>query len=102
VIATPPTDGGTDGNAFDPVTGTAFSSNGAGTLTVVTQTAPGKFASENVPTERGARTMALDPKTHRLYLVTAGFNPAPASTASQPHPRPSMIPGSFVVLVVGK
>lgn len=102
VIATPPTDGGTDGNAFDPVTGTAFSSNGAGTLTVVTQTAPGKFASENIPTERGARTMALDPKTHRLYLVTAGFNPAPPATTAQPRQRPSMIPGSFVVLVVGR
>lgn len=102
VIATPPTDAGTDGNAFDPVTGIAFSSNGAGTLTLVTQTAPGKFASENVPTERGARTMALDPKTHRIYLVTAGLNPPPAPTAAQPRPRPTMIPGSFVVLVVGQ
>ena len=102
IIATPPTDKGTDGNAFDAVTGIAFSSNGAGTLTLVTQTAPGKFASENIPTARGARTMALDPKTHRVYLITAGFNPAPAATATQQHPRPSMIPGSFVVLVVGK
>ncbi len=102
VIATPTTDDGTDANAFDPITGIAFSSNGAGTLTLVTQTAPGKFASENIPTERGARTMALDPKTHRVYLITAGFNPAPAATPTQPRPRPSMIPGSFVVLVVGK
>jgi len=102
VVATPPTDGGTDANAFDPVTGTAFSSNGAGTLTLVTQPTPGKFTSENVPTERGARTMALDPKTHRVYLITASFNPAPAPTAAQPRPRPSMVPGSFVVLVVGK
>lgn len=102
VIATPPTDEGTDANAFDPVTAIVFSSNGAGTLTIVTQTAPGKFTSENIPTARGARTMALDPKTHRVYLITAGFNPAPAATATQPHPRPSMIPGSFVVLVVGK
>lgn len=102
IIATPPTDKGTDANAFDAVTGIAFSSNGAGTLTLVTQTAPGKFASENIPTARGARTMALDPKTHRVYLITAGFNPAPTATATQPHPRPSMIPGSFVVLVVGK
>ena len=102
VVATPPTDGGTDGAAFDPVTGIAFSSNGAGTLSVVTQTAPGKFTSENIPTERGARTMALDPKTHRVYLITAAFNPAPAPTAAQPRVRPSMAPGSFVVLVVGK
>ncbi|MDQ2890036.1 MAG: YncE family protein, partial [Gemmatimonadota bacterium] len=78
VVATPVTDDGTDANAFDPVTGIAFSSNGAGTLTLVTQPAPGKFASENIATERGARTMALDPKTHRAYLITAGFNAAPA------------------------
>lgn len=102
VIATPATDAGTDANAFDPITGIAFSSNGAGTLTLVTQTAPGKFASENIPTARGARTMALDPKTHRAYLITADFNPPPAATVAQPRPRPSMIPGSFVVLVVGK
>ncbi len=102
VVATPPTDAGTDANAFDPVTGTAFSSNGAGTLTLVTQPTPGKFTSENIPTERGARTMALDPKTHRVYLITASFNPAPAPTAAQPRTRPSMVPGSFVVLVVGK
>lgn len=101
MIATPPTDAGTDANAFDPISGTAFSSNGAGTLTLVTQTAPGKFTSQNIPTERGARTMALDPKTHRVYLVTAGFNPAPPPTQAQPRPRPSMIPGTFVVLVVG-
>jgi len=102
VVATPPTDGGTDANAFDPVTGIAFSSNGAGTLTLVTQTAPGQFTSENVPTARGARTMALDPKTHRAYLVTASFNPVPTASATQPRTRPTMVPGSFVVLVVGK
>lgn len=102
IIATPPTDNGTDANAFDAVTGIAFSSNGAGTLTLVTQPSNGKFAAENIATARGARTMALDPKTHRVYLITAGFNPAPAPTAAQPHPRPTMIPGSFVVLVVGK
>lgn len=102
VVATPASDEGTDANAFDPVTGTAFSSNGAGTLTVVTQPSPGKFTSENIPTARGARTMALDVKTHRLYLLTAGFNAPPAATAAQPHPRPSMISDSFVVLVVGR
>jgi hypothetical protein len=102
VIATPPTDGGTDGTGFDSVTGIAFSSNGAGTLTLVTQPTSGKFASENVPTERGARTMALDPKTHRVYLVTATFNPPPTPTAAQPRPRPGIVPGSFTVLVVGQ
>lgn len=102
VIATPPTDEGTDADAFDPITGIAFSSNGAGTLTLVTQTTPGNFTSESIPTARGARTMALDPKTHRAYLITATFGPPPAPTAAQPHPRPAMVPGSFAVLVVGK
>lgn len=101
ILATPPTDDGTDGTAFDPVSGTAFSSNGAGTLTLVTQTTPGKFASENIPTATGARTMALDPKTHRVYLVTADFNPLPAAVVGQ-RQRRTMVPGSFVVLVVGK
>jgi DNA-binding beta-propeller fold protein YncE len=102
VIATPTTDAGTDANAFDPVTGIAFSSNGAGTLTLVTQPSPGKFAAENIPTAPGARTMALDPKTHRVYLVTAEFNPPPAPTPAQPRPRRTMVPNSFTVLVVGK
>jgi DNA-binding beta-propeller fold protein YncE len=102
VIATPATDAGTDANAFDPISGIAFSSNGAGTLTLVAQPSPGKFTSQNIPTERGARTMALDPKTHRVYLITASFNPAPPATPTQPRPRPTMVPGSFVILVVGE
>lgn len=102
VLSTPVSDAGTDANAFDPVTGIAFSSNGAGTLTLVTHPTPGTFVSENIPTARGARTMALDPKTHRVYLVTAAFGPPPAPTPAQPRPRPSMIPGSFEVLVVGR
>ena len=102
VVASPPTDAGTDGDAFDAVTGTAFSSNGAGTMTLVKQTDPGIFASENIATAVGARTMALDPKTHRAYVITATFGPPPTPTAAQPHPRPAMIPGSFVVLVVAR
>ena len=102
IIATPPTGDGTDASAFDPVTGIAFSSNGAGTLSLVTQPEPGKFITENIPTAQGARTMALDPKTHRVYLVTADFAAAPAPTAAQPRPRRAMVPNSFVVLVVSK
>jgi len=101
IIATPVTDGGTDGNAFDPITGIAFSANGAGTLTLVTQPTPGKFVSENIPTAPGARTIALDPKTHRVYLITADFTPLPAPVAGQ-RQRRTIVPGSFVVLVVGR
>jgi len=46
--------------------------------------------------------MALDPVTHQIYLVTAEFGPPPAPTAEQPHPRPAILPDSFVVLVVSK
>lgn len=102
MIATPATGEGTDADAFDPATGLAFSSNGSGTLTVVRQTGASTFTSESIPTARGARTMALDPSTHRIYLVTARFNPAPAPVAGQPRQRPTMVPGSFEVIVVGQ
>ena len=49
-----------------------------------------------------ARTMALDRQTHKAYVVTAKFGPPPAATAEQPHPRPSILPGTFEVIVVGK
>ena len=57
---------------------------------------------ETVPTQRGARTMELDPKTHRVFLVTAEFGPPPAPTPEHPHPRPSIKPGSFTLLVFGR
>lgn len=101
VIATPATGEGTDANAYDPATGYAFSSNGEGTLTIVHPSGM-VFTSTNIPTARGARTMALDPRTHRVYLMTASFGPAPEPTAAQPRPRAPMVPGSFVVLVVGQ
>ena len=103
VLATPPIGDGVDANSFDPGTGLAFSSNGEGTVTVVGETSPGKFeVVETVKTRRGARTMTVDTKTHRLYLPSAEFGPAPVATAANPHPRPAMLPGSFVILVVGK
>jgi hypothetical protein len=102
IIATPTIGQGVDANAFDPGTELAFSSNGDGTLTVVHEDAPDKFTVVgNVSTQRGARTMALDTKTHNVYLVTAEFGPAPAPTADQPRPRPSMVPNSFTLLVFG-
>jgi hypothetical protein len=55
-----------------------------------------------VATQRGARTLALDTKTHRVYLVTAEFGPPPAPTPERPRPRPSILPGTFTLLVVGR
>jgi YVTN family beta-propeller protein len=104
VIATPPIGEGVDADAFDPGAGFAFASNGqSATLTVIHEDSPDKFSVvENVPTQKGARTMALDPKTHEVYLVTADFGPRPAPTAETPHPRPTILPNSFVVLVYGR
>jgi DNA-binding beta-propeller fold protein YncE len=102
VLATPPIGQGVDANGFDPGTRFAFSSNGDGTLTIVQEDSPEKFTvAANVTTRRGARTMALDLKTHRIFLVTADFGPPPAPTAERPHPRPAIIPGTFTLLVVG-
>jgi DNA-binding beta-propeller fold protein YncE len=102
VVATVPIGKGVDANAFDAETGLAFSSNGDGTLTIVRESSPGKFETETIPTQRGARTMALDLKTHNIYLPTADFSPVPASPAGAPKQRPAMIKNSFAVLVVGK
>lgn len=99
VVASPAVGEGVDAAGFDPATQLAFTSNGEGSITVVHEDTPDKYTVvETVPTQRGARTMAINPKTHRLYTVTADFGPTPAPTADRPRPRPPMIPGSFVVL----
>ena len=102
LLTTVPIGSRPDGAAFDPGLGLAFSSNGGdGTVTVVRANgAAGYAVAATVPTQRGARTIALDPRSHRLYLSTAEFGPPPAATAEQPRPRPSVVPGSFTVLVV--
>jgi DNA-binding beta-propeller fold protein YncE len=103
VVATPAIGEGVDATNFDPGTDLAFASCGEGELTVVKEESPDKFSvAENVSTQRGARTLALDGKTHNVFVVTADFGPAPAATADNPHPRRSIVPDSFVVLVVGK
>lgn len=102
LIATLSIGQGVDANAFDPGTELAFSSNGDGTLTIVHEDSPDKFTEVgSVPTQRGARTMALDTKTHNVYLVTAEFGPAPAPTPGQRFSRPPMVPNSFTLLVFG-
>jgi YVTN family beta-propeller protein len=104
VIATPVIGQGPDAAAFDPQRGLAFSSNGQdGTLTILHQDSPDSYSLvQTVPTKRGARTMALDPSTGKVYLVTADFGPRPAPTPANPRPWPTVLPGTFTVLVVGK
>ena len=101
VIATVPIDEGADAAAYDPDKKLAFSSNGQGTLTVVKQDGPYKYSVvETVKTENSARTMALDPKTHKIYLPAAGFGAAPAESQGNPHPGPAMFPRAFHLVVV--
>jgi YVTN family beta-propeller protein len=103
VVATPAIGDGPDAARFSPSDQFAFSSNGAGTLTVVHEDDPDHYTVvEDLPTKRGARTMAMDPDGSHLYLVTAEFGPRPAATPDNPRPRPAIVPGSFEVIVVGK
>ena len=94
---------GPDGAAWDAAHKLAFSPNGgSGTLTVIDGSAPGYPAIEELATQRGARTIDYDPIADRIYLVTAESGPRPAPTADNPHPRPAIVPGSFVVVVIGR
>ncbi len=100
VITALPIGAGVDAARYDPGAKLAFASCGDGTLTVIREESPEKFTvAEKVNTQRGARTMALDPKTNDVFLVTADFGPPPAPTPERPHPWPSIVPDTFVVLV---
>src|SRR5579871_4575488 len=103
VLATPAIGEGVDATAFDDETGLAFASCGEdGVLTIVKEESPEKFSvAETVKTESGARTLALDAKTHNVFVVTAKFGPPPAPTTDNPHPRHTILPDTFVVLRIG-
>jgi YVTN family beta-propeller protein len=93
----------TDGCAFDPGTGLAFSSNGEGTMTVVREESPSKFSVlETVKTQAGGRTITVDPVTHTVYIPTAEFGPAPDPTPERPRPRPAILPNTFCILKIQK
>jgi DNA-binding beta-propeller fold protein YncE len=102
ILARLPIGDGNDAVAFDAERGLILASNGDGTLTLLKETSPDVYGvAETVQTQKGARTLALDPKTHRAFLPAAKYGAAPAPTAENPRPRPSMVPGSFEILVVG-
>jgi DNA-binding beta-propeller fold protein YncE len=102
VVATVPTGKGTDAAAFDDARQLAFASNGqSATLTVVHESTPDKYdVVDNVATQRSARTMGLDAKTHAIFMPCATFGEAPAPTEKTPRPRPPIVPGSFELLEV--
>jgi YVTN family beta-propeller protein len=103
VLTTIPAGEGIDASGFDAQTQLGFASAGAGTVTVIHENADGTFTTVGtVPTQARARTMAVDAKTHKLYLSTAEFGPVPAPTAAVPRPRAPMIPESFTVLVLDR
>jgi DNA-binding beta-propeller fold protein YncE len=103
VVTTQPICDGVDATAYDPDEALAFASCHDGTMTILKQDGPDKYSlAETVPTQKGARTMALDPNSHLAYTVTAQFGPSPPATAENPRARPAIMPDSFVVLVIGK
>lgn len=102
-VASVPIGQGPDAARYDARRHLVFSSNGrSGTLTVVREDDPDHYrVLANVPTRKSARTMALDEASGDVYLSSAELGPPPAPTRARPHPRPSVKPGSFAILVVG-
>ncbi len=101
VVSTPAIGNGPDACAFDPATNLVFSPNGQdGTVTILKEQSQDSYALvQTLTTQRGARTLALDEKTHRLLTVTA--TPLPAAPGENPRRR-RYVPGSFVLLEYGK
>jgi hypothetical protein len=95
VLGTAPIGGGADGAGYDPGARLAFASCGDGVLMVIAQeTAGAPKVAQSLPTQPGARTMTLDERTHRIFLVTSDFGDAPAPTPEHPRPRRSIVPGT--------
>lgn len=102
VVTTVPICSGTDGAAFSDKTQLAFASCGDGTTTIAKEETPDKLTVvQTLKTERGARTMAIDPKTDRIYLPTAQLQPAPSPLPGATPARPTIVPNTFKLLVYG-
>jgi len=102
VVTSIPIGAGTDGCAFDDATELAFASCGDGTTTIAKEESPEKLTVvQTLKTERGARTMAIDPKTHRIYLPTAQFQPPPSPSPGASPARPTIVPNTLKLLVYG-
>jgi len=93
---------GPDADGWDAAHKLAFASCGEGVFSVIDASKPNYPAIETLPTQRGARTMAYDSASDRVYLVTAEFGPRPDPTPDNPRPRPTLVPGSFTVIVLGR
>jgi len=103
VVATPAIGEDPDGVAFDPARGLVFTSSVGGTLSVLHQDSPDAYgAVQTVRTVSGARTLAYDAGSGRVFLVAAKFGAVPAATAENPHPRAPVLPGTFELLVISR
>jgi DNA-binding beta-propeller fold protein YncE len=103
VIDSVPIGSGPDDSAYDPETHLIYISNGDGTVSIIQQSSPDEYSlAETVQTAPGARNMALDLKTKRIFLPLSDRGPPPPPTAQAPNPRGAFIPGSFRVLVFGR
>jgi YVTN family beta-propeller protein len=101
-LASVPIGDGVDADEFDPGTQLAFASCGDGTTTIAKEETPDKLTVvQTLETQRGSRTMALDPKTHKIYLPAAQFESSTNQVAGTPRQRPRMVPGTFKILVYG-
>lgn len=90
-----------DGVSYDPALKRIYSSNGEGTMTVVQEENKDSFkVVENFPTQKGARTITLNPKTHRIYLPVAEFETTPSATKENPRPRPPVKANTFTILEI--
>src|SRR5579872_221837 len=100
VVATLPIGMGVDGAGYDPESGDAFASNADGTLTVIHQDTPDAYrVVQQIATPTASRNMGLDPATHRIFVASGKFTPG-AATATNPRPRPTIVPDSFAMLVI--
>ncbi|MGA2362773.1 MAG: hypothetical protein ABSG73_09980 [Candidatus Aminicenantales bacterium] len=103
IITTLPIGSGVDGAVFNLATMEAFSSQGDGTLTVIKENGPTSFVvTQNVQTQRSAKTLTLDSKTNKIYLIAAEFTPPPTPPPAGRRSRGQMVPNSFAIVVVGK
>jgi hypothetical protein len=93
---------GPDAAGYDAKNQLAFSSNGDGTLTVVNTKNDAFDVVQTLATQKSGRTMAFNTATGDVYVVAGEMGPRPAATAENPRPRPTVVPGSFTVLVVGR
>lgn len=103
IVAQLPIGKGVDGAGFDDRSKLVFSPNGDGTLTIIKEISADKFeVIDTVKTEPGARTMTFDSKTRHIFTATPQFGETPAATPDNPRPRPTILPGTFMLLEYGK